>query len=132
MKEGEGMGAWTHELRAAAESMYQDRCNVYRSTEELKPNGSTIMRFSLIQEGIRCRLSRVATSKKNDVTFNSPVMEIHKETRLYCAPEEMFWWVIALKFFEVGQRTGEERTWRAIPSLYDSHQEIALQRWDEA
>lgn len=64
MKEGEGMEAWTHELRAAAETMYQDRYNVYRSTEELKPNGSTVVRFSLIQEGVRCRLSRVATSKK--------------------------------------------------------------------
>lgn len=112
--------------RRIIERLYEDRCTIARVIEVKMPWGETRFERQVIASNIPCRISQRALATNNqDETVNV----IDYETKLFIAPN-----------IEIRQGDEIEVTRGLItrkytagePFVYPSHQEVSLQRRENA
>lgn len=113
--------------RRTIERLYEDRATVYRHSEYVDPvTRETKLTLMPVYEDQPCRISQRAlgTNQQADT-----VNQIAYETKLFIAPD------VEIRQGDVVEitREGTKRTYTAgEPFLYPTHQEVSLQREDEA
>jgi hypothetical protein len=122
------MIAFSKSLRAALELLYEDECEIWRSEEVTKPNGSTLCQFVQKYIGIPCRLSRM-TSRRSMFQQDPPQTAIQCDARLYCHGERDILEGDCAKIVHLGE-TLEYNVLDVF--CYASHKECTLKKVVEA
>lgn len=79
----EQMNTFSRSLQAALAFLYEDECELWRSEEQVKPNGATICKFAKKYTNIPCRLSRLMR-RRSILNDDLPQIAVEYDARLYC------------------------------------------------
>jgi len=112
--------------RRAIEQLYEDRATIKRYVEEKTEWGETRLIEKEVERDIPCRISQRALSVNSQT---ETVNEIAYETKLFLPPD------IEVRQGDIIEvtRQGITRKYTAgEPFLYPTHQEVSIQRREEA
>lgn len=112
--------------RRMVERLYEDRATIRRFAEEETPWGETRLVEQVVYQDVPCRISQRVLGTNNQ---SETVNQVSYETKLFLSPD------IEIKQGDIIEvtRQGITREYTAgEPFIYKTHQEISLQRRENA
>lgn len=112
--------------RRAIEKLYEDKCTISRYGPVTQPNGSTKNELHAIYNDVPCRISQKSLGSNGQTESTN---NIAYDIKLFISPD------IEIKqgdTVNVVRGTHERLYTAGEPFLYQTHQEISLQRKDKA
>lgn len=113
--------------RKAIESLYSHRCDVYEKQKTRKENKITAFEYIKVLEDIKCHLSFESTKTS---TSDGKVYTAYQTVKLFLAPERK---IRAGSKITIKDSKGNIFEYKASgePNIYDTHQEVMLERNEE-
>lgn len=113
--------------RRKIERLYEDRASISRYAEYEDPHTTeTKLGLFSVYENVPCRISRIALATNRQ---SETVNEIFYETKLFIAPE---YEIRQGDVIEVTRGTVKRVYKAGEPVVYSTHQEVSIQREQEA